>query len=253
MFRGSAVGRGLMTAYGFLVLTPPRAWRESHNYHHAHNGKLAGSQIGSYPVMTVAMWSQASLRERMLYRWARHPIGIACGYLTTFAFGMCVAPFLRSPRAHWGGPVALALHAVLLGATWRFVGTGVCLGVIVVPTAIATCVGSYLFYAQHNFPSVRLRDRREWTYVTAAMEYSSYMEAGPVWAWLTGNIGVHHVHHLNSLIPCYRLYEAMTAIPALRTPPNATLRPSDVLSCLRLHLWDPEAGRMVPYPGRAAP
>jgi omega-6 fatty acid desaturase (delta-12 desaturase) len=203
--------------------------------------------------MTVAMWSRATRKERMLYRWARHPIGIACGYLTTFAFGMCIAPFLRSPRAHWGGPVALALHVAILWGTWWFAGMAVCLYVVVLPTAIATCVGSYLFYAQHNFPSVRIRERQEWTYVSAALEYASYMEAGPVWAWLTGNIGVHHVHHLNSLIPCYRLYEVLATIPALRMHANNMLRPSDVLTTLRINLWDPEMRRMVPYPRKPPP
>jgi omega-6 fatty acid desaturase (delta-12 desaturase) len=252
MFRGSRVGRAMMSLFGFLVLTPPSVWRETHNYHHAHNGQIAGSHIGSFPVMTVDMWDRATTRQRWQYRLARHPLGILCGYLTTFVFGLCIGPFLRSPRGNWGGPVALGVHGTVVAATWRFAGPAICMNLVIVPWAVATCVGSYLFYAQHNFPSTRLRERRQWTFASAAIESSSYMEGGRCWAWLTGNIGVHHVHHLNSLIPCYRLYEAMSAVPELRMHPNNTPRPSDVIACLRLSLWDAHADRMVRWPRRSS-
>ncbi|HEY4012946.1 MAG TPA: fatty acid desaturase [Polyangiaceae bacterium] len=252
VFRGSSVGRSLWSAFGLLVLTPSRAWRDSHNYHHAKNGQIVGSQIGAYPVMTVAMWTRATRSQKMRYRLARHPLGIAFGYLTTFAHGMCIAPFLRDPKVHFAGPVALALHGVLLAGTWRLGGPSLCASIVVVPMGLATALGSYLFYAQHNFPSVRIRPRERWTYASAAVEYASYLEAGPVFAWLTGNIGVHHVHHLNPLVPFYRLYEAMRGVPELRTPPNNSLHPAHVLACFRGNLWSPEDGRMVPYPNERA-
>jgi omega-6 fatty acid desaturase (delta-12 desaturase) len=251
IFRRSRVGRALMSAFGFLVLTPPRAWRESHNYHHAHNGQLVGSQIGSYPLMTTAMWETATPWQRARYRFARHPLGIVFGYVTAFAYGMCLAPFFRAPRKNWGGPLALVLHAGLLALASRAAGPSAALTLVVLPILVATAMGSYLFYAQHNYPAVRVRNRRDWTYTSAALEASSYMETGPVWAWLTGNIGVHHVHHCNPHVPCYRLYEAMAAVPELAIEPNNTMHPRDIAACFRLNLLDTGAARMVPYPNGA--
>jgi omega-6 fatty acid desaturase (delta-12 desaturase) len=114
--------------------------------------------------------------------------------------------------------------------------------------AVACCLGGYLFYAQHNFPDMHLQPRDKWTFTRAALESSSYMETGPILGWLSGNIGYHHVHHLNPTIPFYRLPEAMAAVPELQHPGKTSLRPADVLACLRLKLWDPALGRMVGWP-----
>lgn len=76
---------------------------------------------------------------------------------------------------------------------------------------------------------------------------SSYLRLGPVLAWFTGNIGFHHVHHLNSLIPFYELPRAMAAIPELQHPIVTTMKPADVLACLRANIWDDESGRMIRY------
>jgi omega-6 fatty acid desaturase (delta-12 desaturase) len=77
------------------------------------------------------------------------------------------------------------------------------------------------------------------------------MHAGPIMSWFTGEIGLHHVHHLNAVIPFYRLREAMAAIPELQVEPQTSLAPKDILACLRLKLWDPATQRMVPYPDEA--
>lgn len=87
----------------------------------------------------------------------------------------------------------------------------------------------------------------EWTYYRAALESSSYLKMGRVMSWFLGNIGYHHVHHLNRLIPFYRLPEAMAATPELQHPTVTSLHPRDILACLRLNLWDEDAGRMVSY------
>ena len=118
----------------------------------------------------------------------------------------------------------------------------------VLPLFVAFAAGSYLFYAQHNFPGVHVAPRESWTYTRAALESSSYMECGPVMQWFTGNIGFHHVHHLNPSIPFYRLPEAMREIPELRDPVKTSLNPRDVLACVRLKLWDPSRNAMVPFP-----
>jgi omega-6 fatty acid desaturase (delta-12 desaturase) len=105
--------------------------------------------------------------------------------------------------------------------------------------------GSYLFFAQHNFPGVWLASHREWSYVNSALHSSSYLCTGRVMSWFTGNIGYHHVHHLNAKIPFYRLPEAMAALEELQSPPTTSLSLRDIAACLRLKLWDPAAGRLV--------
>jgi omega-6 fatty acid desaturase (delta-12 desaturase) len=109
-------------------------------------------------------------------------------------------------------------------------------------------LGSYLFYAQHNFPGVVFRNNVDWSYTDAALESSSYMAMNPFLEWVTANIGYHHIHHLNSRIPFYRLPEAMAKIPELQTAKVTTLKPSDIIACLRLKLWDPTQNKMVPLP-----
>ncbi len=105
--------------------------------------------------------------------------------------------------------------------------------------------GAYLFYAQHNFPGVHFDSNVDWNYATAAVESSSYMVMNPFLRWVTANIGYHHVHHLNSRIPFYRLPEVMDKIPALQHPTKTSLKISDIIACLKLKLWDPDLKRMI--------
>ena len=114
-----------------------------------------------------------------------------------------------------------------------------------IPHFIACAVGSYMFYAQHNFPDVSFNDAAGWTYEKAAMESSSFMRTNRIMAWFTGNIGYHHIHHLNARIPFYRLPEVMKKIPELQTPKTTSLNPMEIIRCLRLKVWDVESQRMV--------
>jgi omega-6 fatty acid desaturase (delta-12 desaturase) len=245
ILRGSLPARALFTAYGMLVLTPPRVWRDTHNYHHAHNGKIVGSHVGSYPIATVAMYARMTRAQRFAYRAARHPLTIALGYFTVFGWGMCVGPFLRAPRKNAGGVVALAVQAAIAWATVRWLGwSAYALGVLG-PLMLATALGGYLFYAQHNFEGARFQPRESWSYVRAALESSSYMPMGPVMRFFAGNIGYHHVHHLNPGIPFYRLPDAMAAIPELQSPKVTRLRWHDVVAGFRLALWSPADQAMI--------
>ena len=131
-------------------------------------------------------------------------------------------------------------------AGWAFGWQAAVLGVLL-PDFVATASGSYLFYAQHNFPGMQIRGRREWEYTFAALHSSSMFDMNPVMHWLTGNIGYHHVHHLNHRIPFYRLPEAMAAMPELQNPHRTSWAPRDVAACLKFHIWSPEDGRMLPY------
>jgi omega-6 fatty acid desaturase (delta-12 desaturase) len=117
-----------------------------------------------------------------------------------------------------------------------------------IPHFVASGIGSYLFYAQHNFPTVKFQDKAGWTYEKAALESSSYLKTSRIMAWFTGNIGYHHIHHLNARIPFYRLPEVLKAMPELQNPKTTTLSPREILRCLRLKVWDVEAQQMVALP-----
>ncbi len=119
---------------------------------------------------------------------------------------------------------------------------------ILVPFFISQAIGTYLFYAQHNFPGVTFKDNAGWTYEAAALESSSYMKTGPLMAWFTANIGYHHIHHLNSHIPFYRLPEVLREMPELQHPKTTSLHPLEIIRCLRLKVWDVEKQQMVPLP-----
>jgi omega-6 fatty acid desaturase (delta-12 desaturase) len=225
-------------------------WRQTHNYHHAHTAQIVGSHVGSYAMLTPDLYARATPRQRLLYRITRHPLTVALGYVTIFLYGMCLASFLRNRRKNWDSLVALVLHAAL-SATLLALAPRAYVFALLLPMSVACAVGAYLFYAQHNFAEMHVQPRESWEYTRAALESSSYMPMGRVMRYFTGNIGYHHVHHLNPGIPFYRLPEAMAAIPALQNPGITTLTLRDVVASFRLKLWDPASGRMVGYPESA--
>jgi len=244
---GSWLAGAVMTAVGHLILSPPRVWGRSHSHHHKHNSRLFGTHVGSYPLMTTTAYAQAGWWARLGYAAARHPLTILLGYFTVFLYGMCLGPLLSDPRRYWDSALTLAFHACAVAGLVAFAPPGVFLLAYLVPGMVAAAVGSYLFYAQHNFPGVKIFANEDWDYVDAALGSASYIEMGPVMRWFTGNIGYHHVHHLNSRIPFYRLPEAMAAIEELQSPGTTSLRPLDIYRCFQLKLWDPEQGRMVGF------
>ena len=246
LLRRSTVGKMLMQAVGLLLLTPASSWKRSHNHHHAHNSKLSAPDIGTYPLMTVSEYRSAGWARRAVYVVQRHSITMLFGYLTVFLYGLCILPFLANPRRHWDGALSLGIHVSLV--LWLgFSGLDDLLLGALIPFGLASAIGSYLFYAQHNYPGVHLNPVDEWEYTAAALDSSSYITMGPLMNWFTANIGYHHVHHLNSRIPFYRLPEAMRALPALQTPGTSSLEPTDVHACLRLKLWDPQSRQLVPW------
>jgi omega-6 fatty acid desaturase (delta-12 desaturase) len=251
ILRKSRVARAILHSYGVLVMTPPGVWRETHNYHHAHTAKIVGSHVGSYPMVTPRIWAAMSPRAHLLYRAARHPLTMVFGYVTIFMVGMCAVPFFRAPKKNWDAGLALLVNWSMTALLISRFGFGTFLFGYGLPLAIATCTGAYLFYAQHNFPSIRVQPRETWNFTDAALGSSSYMEMGPVMQWFTGNIGYHHVHHLNPSIPFYRLPEAMAGIAELQAPGRTSLAIRDVVGCLRLKMWDPDTGHMTGYPSNA--
>ncbi|HEY0791235.1 MAG TPA: fatty acid desaturase [Chthoniobacterales bacterium] len=244
----SRLADAIMTVFGIYALSPSTIWQASHNHHHNHNSKLRGSHIGSFPVMTKAQFLRSTRTERLKYLFMRHPLTILFGYLFVFLYGMCIYPFVNHPREHRDCLAAVVVHAcigvtLLVGFGWQ--------GLVLtqtIPHLVACGVGSYLFYVQHNFPDVSFHDAAGWTYEKAALDSSSYLKTTPVMAWFTGNIGYHHIHHLNARIPFYRLPEVLRSIPELQSPKTTSFSPAEIVRCLRLKVWDVEAQRMVPTP-----
>ena len=247
ILRRSWLGDRAMSLVGFYMLAVKSVWRETHNYHHKNNAKLLGSAIGSFPVVTVGMWRGMTDAQRRAYRIVRHPLAVFGGYFTVFLIGMTMSPFRRDPKQHWGGPVAVLLHFGIAGlVAWGF-GWVSALCAVILPQIVSMGLGSYMFFAQHNFPAMKLKGRRDWDYTFAALNSSSMFDMGPVLHWLTGNIGYHHVHHLNHRIPFYRLPAAMAGIPELQNPGRTTWRWRDIAACLSLSVWDPDADRMLTW------
>ncbi len=241
----SRLAEGLMRVVGILALSPSSVWRSSHNHHHNHNSRLRGSHIGSYPIMTKEQFLKTPPGKRRVYLFIRHPLTISFGYVFMFLYGMCINPFLSHPRKHFDCLVALVVHLTISVALVWYSGWAALVLTQLVPHFIASAIGAYLFYAQHNFPGVSFSDNEGWTYEKAALESSSYLRTGRIMAWFTGNIGYHHVHHLNARIPFYRLPEVLRAIPELQEPKTTSLHPAEIVRCLRLKVWDVDEQRMV--------
>ncbi len=233
--------------FSALTLTPPRSWKQSHNHHHGHVGQLHDSGIGAFPVMTTKAWREASWATKLSYRIIRHPITIMAGYITVFLWSLTVWPFIKDPARNWDGLLALAGHVALIAALWFFGGFTMAFFVVLLPVTIASLLGSYLFFAQHSFEDMKILSEDSWSFHEAALESSSYMKLNRVMQWFTGNIGFHHIHHLNVRIPFYRLPEAMDAIPELQSPATTTLSWKEIRNCFRAAIWDEKLQRAVTY------
>jgi omega-6 fatty acid desaturase (delta-12 desaturase) len=251
LLRNSPIARGIFFLYGMIIMTPPKVWKETHNYHHANTAKLVGSHVGSYLMVTTNMWAKMKPHERLMYKVIRHPLNIMSAYFTLFMLSMGVSPFLRQPKKHWTCAAGVLLNWTLTAVLiWKFGFLTFLFGMFL-PLAISMAMGGYLFYAQHNFPDAHIQPRESWSYTRAALESSSYMEMGPIMRYFTGNIGYHHVHHLNPLIPFYKLPDVMASVPELQHPGMTSLSPAAILSCFRQKLWDPAQNKMVGYPSSA--
>jgi omega-6 fatty acid desaturase (delta-12 desaturase) len=241
----SALANYIMTIFGIYMLSPTSIWKRSHDHHHSNNSKLFSASIGSYPIATKTKFLNMSKKERFSYLAIRHPLTILMGYFSMFIIGMCLSSFISNPKKHSDALIALIWHIIASACIIYFFGWLSYFLLFFIPFFVAFGMGAYLFYAQHNFPGVQFADNKDWTYEKAALQSSSYMKMNPVMQWFTGNIGYHHIHHLNAKIPFYRLPEVMAKFPELQQCKTTSLKFSDIRACLRLKIWDPEKGRMI--------
>ncbi|MBI5833228.1 MAG: fatty acid desaturase [Armatimonadetes bacterium] len=229
-----------------FTATPYGHWRSSHAQHHAQVGKLEGRGVGDINTMTLREWREAGWRKRLLYRLYRHPLVLfGIGPVSLFLIGNRFCSADDRPSAKLSVNMTnLALAATVTIACLLF-GWREFLLVQLPATFLACSVGVWLFYVQHQFEDTYWAHATEWDLTEAAIRGSSYYRLPALLQWLTGNIGLHHVHHLNSRIPNYNLQRCHDDVPVLHEAPVLTLASS--LRCVRLALWDEDARRLVSF------
>lgn len=243
----SFIANVIFTFFGLYILAPKSIWKRSHDYHHNHNSKLYSSSIGSFPIVTKKKFLSAKKGEQNMYLFIRHPLTISLGYVFAFIYGMCIRSLLSSPAKHWDSFISLIFHFGIGIVIFQLMGWESFLAGFILPSLVSSAIGSYLFYAQHNFPDATFEDKDGWTYLKAALESSSYMKMSFVMQWVTANIGYHHIHHVNSRIPFYRLPEVYQKMPEFQNAKLTSLKFSDVIQCFKLKVWDPEKQKMIGF------
>ena len=236
------VGRVL----GLFVLSPFQRWRHDHAIHHATSGDLERRGVGDIITLTVSEYRERGWRGRLAYRVMRNPVVMfGLGPVIAMIVGPRIATRSQRPRLRHS---VLGLDVVLLtivgGLCW-LIGWQDFLLVWAPPAMLAGSVGIWLFYVQHQFEDAYWQDGAQWDYSDAALRGSSYLKLPKLLQFFTGNIGLHHVHHLNARIPNYNLQRAHDENPVFHDVPMLSLK--DALGTVRLKLWDEQAGKLVTF------
>lgn len=247
-FHSRRVNDGVGRVIGVLTLTPYAFWRHTHQLHHANSGNLDRPRVGGIDTLTVSEFRALPRTQRLRYRLYRHPLvllGLGPAYLFLLD-NRLPAGFMQNGWMPWlstmGTNVAIL---VLVGTMMWLVGVGPFLLVQLPITLLAGTLGVWLFYVQHQFETTFWEHDPNWTFHEAALHGSSHYALPPVLRWFTANIGVHHVHHLCSRIPFYRLPEVLRDHPELGDVGRITLGQS--LQAVRLSLWDEKQRRLVSF------
>jgi omega-6 fatty acid desaturase (delta-12 desaturase) len=247
-FRNRGFNDWLGRAISVLTLTPYDHWRHTHAVHHATSGNLAQRGVGDIDTLTVREYLALSPWRRFCYRLYRHPVvmfGIGPLYLFIvqhrFPVGM-----MRRGWQPWLSTMAtnFAIAVVVATVIW-FVGLKAFLLIQVPIIALAASAGVWLFYVQHQFEETFWADGGTWNVHEAALRGSSHYDLPFILRWFTANIGVHHVHHLCSRIPFYRLRQVLRSHPELTSMGRLTLLQS--FDCVRLVLWDEARKKLVSF------
>ena len=233
---------------GVFTLTPYDCWSLSHARHHAMTGNLDKRGFGDVDTLTVREYCEKSRIQRLGYRLYRHPLtllGFGPAYLFLLRHRLPVG-LMSEGWKFWVSALGtnLATLAILAVPIW-LVGFAMTLAVFLPTLLVAASIGVWLFYIQHQFPQAYWESKSDWSFAEAALMGSTHLDLPPVLRWFTGNIGIHHVHHLSSTIPFHRLPKVLDAHPALRDLNRYTAWES--LSAFRLALWDEEQQRMVTF------
>ncbi len=233
---------------GVLTLTPYDFWRRTHAIHHATSGNLDRRGIGDVDTLTVNEYLALSRWRRLVYRLYRHPavmFGVGPAYLfilkQRLPFGL-----MRSGWQPWLSTMGtnLAVAIIVAGLMW-LVGIGPFLIVHGPIMLLAAAIGVWLFYVQHQFEHTVWADNEAWNLHEVALHGSSFYVLPGILRWFTANIGIHHVHHLCSRIPYYRLQRVIREHPELEAMSRLTLW--DSIKCVRLVLWDEGRKKLISF------
>ena len=239
-----ALGRTI----GVLTLTPYAYWQRSHAIHHATSGNLDRRGTGDIDMLTVAEYRALSTLGRCRYRFMRHPLtvlGLGPAYLFVLQQRLPVG-LMRAGWQPWRSVMGTNLAiALVVGLLTALLGWQDFLMVQAPITLLAGAIGVWLFYVQHQFEHTYWARDKEWDSRDGALHGSSHYDLPPVLRWFTANIGLHHIHHLSSRIPGYRLNEALTGHPELKEVSRLTLGQS--IACLKLALWDENRQLLVAF------
>ncbi len=233
---------------GVLTLTPYDFWRRTHAIHHATSGNLERRGIGDVDTLTVREYLARSKCGRLRYRLYRHPIvmfGLGPAYLFILQYRLPLG-LVRAGWKPWLSTMGTNLAIAILVATviW-FMGMRAFVLVELPITLLGASIGVWLFYVQHQFEDTLWAHDESWNRHEVALHGSSHYHLPGILRWFTANIGVHHVHHLCSRIPYYRLPQVLRDHPELAATGRLTLIES--LKCVRLVLWDEGRGRLVSF------
>lgn len=246
--RGRSGNDWIGRALGVFTLTPYDCWRRSHALHHAATGNLDARGMGDVDTLTIREFQDRTGVQRFLYRLYRHPVvllGLGPAYLFLLRHRLPVG-LAKDGRIYWVSALATNLVTVLILAVPIYLaGIGVTASVFFPVLLTAASMGVWLFYIQHQFSDAHWNRDADWSFHDAALYGSSYLDLPPILRWFTGNIGIHHVHHLASRIPFYRLPEVLEKHPRLRDLNRFTAL--HTFSALRLALWDEGQGRLVTF------
>ncbi len=229
---------------GLLCFTPYYQWRHHHAIHHATSGDLDRRGTGDIYTLTVREYLAMSRWGRLKYRLFRNPL-IMLGLIPLFNFLVLQRFTVKEDRRKerlsvYGTNLAIILVLVVM---WLTIGLKDYFLVQLPVAAITATLGVWLFYVQHQFEGTYWESGEEWDYVTASLKGSSYFKLPKVLQWFTGNIGLHHVHHLNARIPNYYLQACHDQNEMLQDVTTITLWSS--IKSLGLKLWDEEQRRLV--------
>ncbi|MFC3227606.1 fatty acid desaturase [Marinibaculum pumilum] len=250
-FRGRRANAVLGNICGVLTLTPYANWRRQHARHHASWNNLDQRQSGLdiYSVcLTVSEYRALPGWQRRLYRVGRHPLVMHLLLPPLIFLLLYRVPFDTPPRwrrERWSVYLTNLALLCLFGGLAAIFGIGTVALVHLPVIAVGAVIGVWLFTLQHRYDGALWSRDPQWSHERASLEGSSHLRLPRILQWFTGNIGLHHIHHLAPRIPNYQLQACHDALPELRRQ-----KPLDLwggLKAMRLSLWDEGRNRMIGF------